>query len=272
MTPLIVKPQTDHEFNRLDKFLSLSFPQLSRSRLQQLLKNECVFLNGHVITQASYKIRKEDVYEIHVPEAVEALPLPQSIPLDIVYEDEDILIINKKAGMVVHPAPGHFQETLVNALLSHCKESLSGIGGVKRPGIVHRLDKDTSGLMVVAKNDRAHKGLADQFASRKLSRTYHALAWGIPSQPSGTLKTFIDRCPRHRQKMAVTIKGKEAITHFRVLKTGGASADLRHRISLVECSLETGRTHQIRVHMAHMGNSIIGDPVYGHRPKKSQNY
>lgn len=272
MNNLTVTAQTDDNLTRLDKFLSAAFPHISRSRLQQLLKENCVFLNGKLVTQLSHKVKKGDVYDVHIPPAIEATPLSQAIPLDIVYEDDHILIINKAVGMVVHPAPGHAQETLVNALLSHCKDSLSGIGGVKRPGIVHRLDKDTSGLMVVAKNDRAHNALAAQFSDRSLSRTYHALVWGLPSPTTGIIRTYMDRSPKNRQKMAVTPKGKEAVTHYRLLQTVGNCPDLRHHISLLECRLETGRTHQIRVHMAHNGHSIIGDPLYGHCPKKSQNY
>lgn len=243
--------------SRLDKALVTLCPSLSRARLQALISDGHVKVNGKITAQPSYKLKGGEAIELTVPEAAPASPRAQNIALDIVFEDKHLLVLNKQAGLVVHPAAGHTDNTLVNALLAHCGNSLSGIGGVKRPGIVHRLDKDTSGLMVVAKTDEAHKGLSAQFAEHTLARTYYALVWGIPKQTEGTITGAIGRAKINRKKMAITTNGKEAITHFSVLKVFGTLA------SLVECRLQTGRTHQIRVHMAHIGHSVIGDPLYG---------
>lgn len=242
---------------RLDKTLVALWPALSRARLQALISQGHVRVDGKTITQPSHKLKGGEEIGLTIPEAAPATPRAQKIALDIVFEDTHLLVLNKSAGLVVHPAAGHAENTLVNALLAHCGDSLSGIGGIKRPGIVHRLDKDTSGLMVVAKSDKAHQGLSAQFADHTLARTYHALVWGIPKQAQGSIAGTIGRSKRNRKKMAVIVGGKEAMTHYKVLKTFGTLA------SLVECRLQTGRTHQIRVHMAHMGNSVIGDPVYG---------
>ncbi|MBW8309661.1 MAG: RluA family pseudouridine synthase [Candidatus Paracaedibacteraceae bacterium] len=253
---------------RLDKALSLSFPHLSRTRIQGLIDTGQVDIIPHRKISSSMKLVNNDQITLTIPEAEEATPPPQSIPLDIIYEDADLLVINKSAGMVVHPAPGHREDTLVNALLGHCGDSLSGIGGVKRPGIVHRLDKDTSGLMVVAKNDMAHHALSAQFSDRSLSRTYIAFVWGIPYPQQGTIETLIGRHPRNRQKMSVLNQGgREAITHYKVLATFGNCEETRLKISMVQCKLATGRTHQIRVHMLHLGHPLVGDPLYGRLPK-----
>lgn len=257
---------------RLDKFLVMCLPDFTRTRVQSLLEQGCVLLSNNTISSASRKVKDGETYTISIPEAREALPSPQYMDLKIVFEDDDVLVLDKAAGMVVHPAPGHWDQTLVNALLDHCGDSLSGIGGVKRPGIVHRLDKDTSGLMIIAKNDKAHQGLASQFTTRTLQREYKALVWGIPSPRSGKIEGNIGRSPRNRQKMAVVERGgKSAMTHYKTLSTY-IGEDIRHSISLVRCSLETGRTHQIRVHLTHKGHSLIGDPLYGSAPKLSKKF
>jgi 23S rRNA pseudouridine1911/1915/1917 synthase len=215
-------------------------------------------LDGKPLPDSSYKVTVGEVFYITIPPAEEAVPKPQKISLDIVYEDEDLLVINKSPNMVVHPAAGNHDGTLVNALLAYCGEQLSGIGGVKRPGIVHRLDKETSGLMVVAKNDAAHQGLSQQLSSRTLKRVYQAIVWGSISPSSGRIATNIGRSKTNRKKMAVLPSGgKEAVTDYKKLESFGLLA------SLVECRLETGRTHQIRVHMAHLQHWLVGDPVYG---------
>ncbi len=255
------------ENQRLDKYLTHSLDQLSRTRLQNLIDEGHVQINGHVVQSASHKVKANGQITVHVPPAVDATPMPQEIPLEIIYEDEDVLVINKQAGLIVHPAPGHADETLVNALLAHCGASLSGIGGVKRPGIVHRLDKETTGLMVIAKNDAAHQGLCAQFEGRSLSRTYQAIVWGLPHPTQGTIDLPIGRCPKHRQKMRVLNTGKQAITHYKVLKTAPHTVLPACRLTLVECTLETGRTHQIRVHLNHIGHPLVGDPLYGHAPR-----
>lgn len=244
---------------RLDKAMADLAPEgFSRARLQSLLAQGCVTCGGAVVRDASYKVKEGEVYLLEVPPALPAEPQAQAIALDIIFEDSDLLVLNKPAGMVVHPAAGNHDGTLVNALLAHCGESLSGIGGVRRPGIVHRLDKETSGLMVVAKNDLAHGHLSAQLSSRTLSRVYQALVWGNPAPISGRIETLIGRSKSNRKKMAVRDEGgKEAITDYQVLESYGTLA------SLVECRLRTGRTHQIRVHMAHIGHWLVGDPVYG---------
>jgi 23S rRNA pseudouridine1911/1915/1917 synthase len=250
---------------RLDKALAALLagqePVLSRARLQSLIAEKCLSRDGIAVTNSSRKVREGEQYQLLVPKAVPAKLRAQKIPLDIIYEDKDIIVINKPAGLVVHPAAGNADKTLVNALLAHCGKSLSGIGGVARPGIVHRLDKDTSGLLVAAKNDKAHQVLTAQFADRSLSRTYLAVVSGVPHPARGSLEGNIGRHPRDRKRMAVTARGKPALTHYRVLERFNADA------SLVECNLATGRTHQIRVHMAEAGHPLLGDALYRVRKK-----
>lgn len=243
---------------RLDKALSHLCTDLSRSRLQALIKEGQVSLNGINSVIASEKVELGDRLDIVMPPLQEATPKAQEIALDVVYEDEHLLVINKPVGLVVHPGAGNHDGTLVNALLHHCGDSLSGIGGVVRPGIVHRLDKDTTGLMVVAKNDFTHQGLSAQLADRSLSRVYHALVLGVLMPPMGMVDKPLGRDLKNRQKMAVTAKNsREAVTHYQSIR------NYRDTLSLVECHLETGRTHQIRVHMSHMKHPLIGDPLYG---------
>jgi 23S rRNA pseudouridine1911/1915/1917 synthase len=247
---------------RLDKALTQLLadqrPALSRARIQALIAGGLVTRDGKPVTGTSRKVKAGETYTLSIPPPEPAKPRAQKIKLNIVYEDKDLLVIDKPVGMVAHPAPGNREGTLVNALLAHCGKSLSGIGGVVRPGIVHRLDKDTSGLMVVAKNDAAHQALSRQFSDRTLSRTYHALVWGVPAPITGEIDAPIGRHPRDRKKMAVTAKGKPAVTRYRVLERLGP-------VSLIECKLMTGRTHQIRVHLAHIKHPVVGDPVYGKR-------
>ena len=243
---------------RLDKALADLYPDLSRSRLKALIQAGEVIVSGFIIKSASHKVRAEEIITINIPPAVDDTPSAENIPLDIIYEDDDLLVINKEIGMVVHPAIGNIEGTLVNALLYHCKDNLSGIGGVKRPGIVHRLDKETSGLMVVAKNDLAHKGLSEQLQDRTLSRIYGALVWRVPTVIKGSVDMPIGRHGTNRLKMAIRISsGREAITHYHVRDSYVDVA------SWVECKLESGRTHQIRVHMQHIKHPLVGDPLYG---------
>jgi len=242
---------------RLDKFLSTYFSELSRSHIAKLIDDENCLVNKKVI-KSSYKLKTGDVIEINIPEAKELEIEKENIPLDIVYEDSDILIINKPQGMVVHPANGHYEHTLVNAILHHCHD-LSGINGVMRPGIVHRIDKDTSGLICVAKNDKAHLSLAEQLKDHTMSRTYIALVKGVITENTGEINLPIGRDPHNRQKMAVTrSNSKEAITYFKVLQRFSDH-------TLVECHLKTGRTHQIRVHLSYIGYPVEGDPLYSGR-------
>jgi 23S rRNA pseudouridine1911/1915/1917 synthase len=253
--------QSSDQGIRLDKFLAMSLKDFSRTRLSELIQQGHVRIKESPIQDPSFKVREGQVIEISIPPATEAAPTPQNIPLNVVYEDQDLIVINKPAGMVVHPAPGNLTGTLVNALLNHCGESLSGINGVKRPGIVHRLDKETSGLLVAAKNDIAHHALAHQLATREMSRIYQAIIWGRLLPPTGSIEGDIARDPRNRQRMALRSGGKPARTHYTVLQVFGTLA------SLVECRLETGRTHQIRVHLTSKRHPLIGDAIYGKPPR-----
>ncbi len=262
----IVSPE--EEGQRLDRILAARAPDVSRARFQSLIADGHVTVNGSATTKAKTRLRAGDAIRVMLPEPEPAEPKPEDIPLDIVHEDEHLVVIDKPAGMVVHPAPGHSSGTLVNALLHHCGKSLSGIGGVRRPGIVHRLDRDTSGLLVVAKTDRAHKALSAQFAAHgrdgRLERLYRALVWSRPLQLRSTINRPLARSTTNRQKIAVVREdaGREAITHYRILESY-PSASARPVASLAECRLETGRTHQIRVHMAHIGCPVMGDTLYG---------
>ena len=259
---------------RLDKLVSTRLPDISRNRLQDLIKRGALTVDGAVFTDASRKMKLDQIIVLDIPEPEPAKPIAQAIALDVVYEDDHLIVINKPAGLIVHPASGHNDGTLVNALLAHCGTSLSGIGGVKRPGIVHRLDKDTSGLLVVAKNDRSHKKLAAQFADHgrtgPLQRAYLAFVWGVPNRPHGTIEANLERSNQNREKIAVVSseRGRHAITHFEVRQVFNAVDEtgyITHKgvASLVECRLETGRTHQIRVHMAHIGHPLLADRLYG---------
>lgn len=261
MSAMQFEIESSDQCGRLDKALSILCADLSRSRLKSLIEQGHVLLNGDKCDNAAKKVVVGDEIEIHVPPPQAATPQAQDIKLDIVFEDEHLLVINKPAGMVVHPGAGNRDQTLVNALLHYCGEELSGIGGVMRPGIVHRLDKDTSGLMVVAKNDKAHKGLAAQLETRTLSRVYQAIVFGVPFPPKGEVNQAIGRHPTHRLKMAIRKKGgREARTFYTVGKRFGEAC------SLVMCKLESGRTHQIRVHMESIKHPLIGDPLYGPQP------
>jgi 23S rRNA pseudouridine1911/1915/1917 synthase len=253
----------DDAGQRLDKFLASRFPELSRARLQDLIEAGEVRRGEAVITEGSSRVKPGQSYTVHLPEPRPATPQGEARALDVVFEDEHLLVLDKPAGLVVHPAPGHAHGTLVNALLAHCAGSLSGIGGVLRPGIVHRLDKDVSGLLVVAKHDRAHVGLAAQFSVHRIERAYQAIVWGVPPRPSGSVDRPIGRHPKDRKRMAVVETGKRALTHYRLLEAFGTLA------ARLDVALATGRTHQIRVHLAALGLGIIGDPVYRprHRPR-----
>ena len=256
---------------RLDRVLARLAGELSRSRLQALIRDGQVTVDGAAVLDPGRKVAAGARLGLIVPPPVPAQPQAEAMALSIVYEDDDLIVIDKPAGLVVHPAAGHESGTLVNALIAHCGESLSGIGGVKRPGIVHRLDKDTSGLLVVAKNDLAHQGLAEQFADHgrtgPLERLYLAAVWGVPERKHGTVEAALARSLHNREKIAVVSdeRGRYAITHYEVLETlpPGGPPSGGPMASLVKCELETGRTHQIRVHMAHIGHPLLGDLVYG---------
>ena len=250
---------------RLDRALQACLPELSRSRLKQLILSGQVSDadggSGNVIRDPARKVKGGQTFVVILPEAEDATPQAQAIPLSICFEDAHLIVIDKPAGLVVHPAPGNPDGTLVNALIAHGGESLAGIGGVRRPGIVHRLDKDTSGLIVVAKTELSHRALSRDFAARRISRAYAAVVWGVPMPASGEIAGNIGRSVTNRKKMAVVAdsRGKPALTRYRVERAFGDTA------TLIECRLLTGRTHQIRVHLAHRGHPLIGDPVYGGR-------
>lgn len=277
---------------RLDKFLAVKLPDLTRSRLQQLIADGQLTRDGTTLTDASRKVKPGEHYVLTLPQAAPLDLLPLDLPLDIIFEDEHLLVINKPVGLTVHPAAGNRDHTLVNALLHHCGDSLSGIGGVMRPGIVHRIDKDTSGLLVVAKNDTAHQHLSAQLKSRILKRTYIAYAWGTPPKTQGTVDAPIARHKTKRKEMAIVEGGRHAVTHYEVLMGFGGREETRPALSPVhcavqergagnniknsiavklQCNLDTGRTHQIRVHMRHIGCPLIGDATYGLSPKQTLN-
>ena len=241
---------------RLDRALADAAPLLSRERLKALISSGAVTREGLAARDPAKRAAAGELFAIHVPEPTPAHNVAQDIPLVVAFEDEHLIVIDKPAGLVVHPAAGNLDGTLVNALLHHCGGSLSGIGGVARPGIVHRIDKDTSGLMVAAKTDRAHEGLARQFHDHSIDRRYKAIVGGVPRPPSGTIDAPLARSPQNRKKIAIVAGGRRAVTHYATL------APLRDA-ALMECRLETGRTHQVRVHMASIGHALLGDPVYG---------
>lgn len=268
MNPIVEYVSPESSGDRLDAFTAKA-AQISRTAAQSLIEQGQVMVNGMAAAK-NYKLRSNDEVEIRIPAPKEYTVQPERIPLDIVYEDADLLVVNKPKGMVVHPAAGHSDGTLVNALLYHCGDSLSGINGVLRPGIVHRIDMDTSGLLIVAKNDRAHQGLAEQIQVHSFTRIYEAVAVGTFPEPEGTIRTQIGRHPTQRKKMAVLSSGgKEAVTHYRILAEYPGSSR-RTAYSHLRLQLETGRTHQIRVHMAFLGHPLAGDTVYGsaHPPQE----
>ena len=249
--------------SRIDKYISTLYPDISRTHIQRLIAEQFILVNDSVV-KSNYKLSTNDVVLIHIPEAIEPEIVPEDIPLDILYEDSDIIVVNKPKQMVVHPARGHYSGTLVNALLYHCKDELSGINGVMRPGIVHRIDMDTTGVLVVCKNDYAHNKLAEQLKEHSITRRYEAIVHNVIKEDSGTVNAKIGRHPNNRLKMEANVNnGKDAITHYKVLER---FKNFTH----IECQLETGRTHQIRVHMASIGYPLLGDAVYGpaHCPYK----
>lgn len=242
------------EDERIDKCISMLIDSLSRSYIQKLIKEDAVSVNGKPV-KGSYRVKAEDEVSFFLPKAVEPDITAQPIPLDILYEDQDVIVVNKPKGMVVHPAAGHYCDTLVNALLYHCGTELSGINGVMRPGIVHRIDRDTTGSLIVCKNDRAHNCIAAQLKEHSITRKYRAICHGVLKEDEGTVDKPIGRHPTDRKKMAVNERGKRAVTHYRVLQRFAG-------YTYIECELETGRTHQIRVHMASIGHPLLGDAVY----------
>lgn len=257
--------EAEYEDERLDKYLSVIFPEQSRSFFQKLIKEEHVSVNEKH-EKANYRLKPEDVVTVEIPDAVETPILPENIPLDILYEDDDVLIVNKPKGMVVHPSAGHYTGTLVNAIMYHCKDSLSGINGEIRPGIVHRIDMDTTGSLIVCKNDESHVAVAEQIKEHSVTRRYRGIVCGVMREDEGTIHAPIGRHPVERKKMAINERnGKDAITHYKVLERF-------HNYTYMEFELETGRTHQIRVHMASIGHPLLGDAVYssGRSPYKLQ--
>ena len=257
---IVLDITSDMEDERIDKVLAACMDTLSRSFLQKILKEGSVFVDGKVV-KANYKVREGQRVEFRIPAAVEPDIVPENIPLSVLYEDDDVLVVDKPKGMVVHPAAGHYSGTLVNAVMYHCGESLSGINGVLRPGIVHRIDMDTTGSIIICKNDHAHNEIARQLKDHSIRRRYRAIVCGVIKDEEGTVDAPLGRDKKDRKKMAITPDGKYAVTHFKVLK--------RFReYTYVECVLETGRTHQIRVHMASMGHPLLGDAVYGRTKDK----
>lgn len=247
---------TDANNMRIDRFISERMADTSRSYIQKLIKDELVTVDSKVV-KSNYKVKEGELVEIILPEPVSLDIEAENIPLDILYEDSDVLLVNKPKDMVVHPSAGHVTGTLVNALLYHCKDSLSSINGVMRPGIVHRIDKDTTGILIICKNDKAHNCIAEQLKVHSITRRYHALVWNNVTDDTGTVDAPIGRHPVDRKKMAINHKnGKHAVTHYKVLERFG-------QYTYIQCELETGRTHQIRVHMASIGHPLVGDPVYG---------
>ena len=257
--------EKERDNTRIDKFLNEQMADISRSYIQKLIKDDLVTVDLRPV-KANYKVKEGDRVEVTLPEPVSLDIEPENIPLDIIYEDEDVLLVNKPKDMVVHPSAGHIDGTLVNALLYHCKDSLSSINGVMRPGIVHRIDKDTTGLLIICKNDKAHNCIAEQLKVHSITRRYHAIVWNNLSEDEGKIDAPIGRHPIDRKRMAVNYKnGKSAVTHYKVLERFG-------KYTYIECTLETGRTHQIRVHMTSIGHPLIGDTVYGsdRQPFKTQ--
>ena len=262
MNEILIDVPQEYEGERIDKFLSILIENASRNSIQKLIEDGKVLANGNAVNK-KYKVKIDDEISV-LPSELKPLDAePENIPLDIVYEDDDLLVVNKPRGMVVHPAPGNYSGTLVNALLYHCKDSLSGINGILRPGIVHRIDKDTSGLLIVAKNDRAHIGLAEQIKEHSFTREYNAVIVGHLKDDNGTVNAPIGRNPKDRKKMCVTYQNsKNAVTHYSVVEDFDG-------YSHIALKLETGRTHQIRVHMAHLGHPVAGDMVYGNDKKSA---
>lgn len=256
-----IKVTSEMAGKRLDVVLSEQCSDLTRSYINKLCKEERAALNGKT-SKGNKKCKEGDVNTLQVPEPTELEILPEEMNLDIVYEDQDVILINKPKGMVVHPAAGHYSGTLVNGLMAHCKDDLSGINGVLRPGIVHRIDKDTTGILIVCKNDMAHQSIAKQLYDHSITRKYHAIVYGNIKEEEGTVNAPIGRSLKDRKKMGIVMDGKHAVTHYKVLKR------LKKGFTYIECQLETGRTHQIRVHMASIKHPLLGDDVYG--PKKSK--
>ncbi|MBO5174290.1 MAG: RluA family pseudouridine synthase [Eubacterium sp.] len=251
---------------RLDQYIAGRCMDLSRSYIQKLIKESRVTINKNIQTKTKTAVQESDIVNVSLPDPKELEIKPQDIPLDILYEDNDVLVVNKPKGMVVHPAPGHYEGTLVNAVLYHCRDNLSGINGVLRPGIVHRIDKDTTGALIVCKNDKAHQKIADQLRAHTITRSYRAIVYNNFSEDEGMINAPIGRHPTNRKKRMVTEKNsKEAITHYKVLD------HLNHKFNYIECRLETGRTHQIRVHMSHIGHPLLGDEIYGPVNSKFKN-
>ena len=251
---------------RLDQYIAGRCMDLSRSYIQKLIKESRVTINKNIQTKTKTAVQESDIVNVSLPDPKELEIKPQDIPLDILYEDNDVLVVNKPKGMVVHPAPGHYEDTLVNAVLYHCRDNLSGINGVLRPGIVHRIDKDTTGALIVCKNDKAHQKIADQLRAHTITRSYRAIVYNNFSEDEGMINAPIGCHPTNRKKRMVTEKNsKEAITHYKVLD------HLNHKFNYIECRLETGRTHQIRVHMSHIGHPLLGDEVYGPANSKFKN-